>query len=141
MVKYYVKSFTREDGNRVKGHWVERKSSGMSRGRKSPSAKYSVSKGYKPWITREGKLGGRGFISKSPSSQHKLLISCVKKYGYRSCLGSLMVLNRNKTIKQRHGAVLDDLKSYLKRKYGGRGSFSSRSPKRRSCYDPFQLSF
>ena len=83
------------------------------------------------WITRKGKLGGKGFLTKPAREQHKLLDGCVKKYGYRSCLGSVMVLNRNREIKSLHGKKIDSLKNYLRKKYGGPGSFS-RSRKRSS---------
>lgn len=82
------------------------------------------------WITRPGKLGGIGFLSKSPQVQHRLLNKCVDEYGYRSCLGSLMVLNRNRSIKRRHGKKIDKLKNWLKMKYGGPGSFGFRSKRK-----------
>jgi hypothetical protein len=122
---YWRKGYTRSDGTRVKGTWVRLPGRGRSRGRKT-GGPYSRAKGYKPWITREGKLGGAGFLEKSASAQHKLLDKCVKKYGYRSCLGSVMVLNRNKDIKRKHGKKLTALRNYLKKKYGGPGSFSRR---------------
>ena len=81
------------------------------------------------WITRKGKLGGKGFLSKSVSAQHRLLNKCVRGYGYRSCLGSVMVLNRNSVIRRKHGAKIDKLKRYLMNKYG---KSKSRKPKRKS---------
>jgi hypothetical protein len=80
----------------------------------------------KQWIIREGKLGGPGYLSKSQAQRRKILDKCVKQYGYRSCLGSVMVLNRNRTIAARHGAKIDADKEYLKKKYGGPGSFGPR---------------
>lgn len=81
------------------------------------------------WIKRKDKLGGSGFISKSQNLQHKILDQCVAKYGYRSCLGSIMVLNRNRSIKSKHGDKITSLRNWLKNKYGGKGAFGS-SPKR-----------
>lgn len=77
----------------------------------------------RPWITRKGKLGGTGYLSKPSTERHELLDKCVGKYGYRSCLGSIMVLNRNRKIKELHGSVIGADRQYLVRKYGGRGSF------------------
>jgi hypothetical protein len=111
------KSYIRKDGTRVKATTVRVKSSGRGRGNKTKSAKFSRSKGYKPWIKRKGKLGGKGFLSKSPSEEHKLLDKCVKKYGYRSCLGSVMVLSRSRAIQRSHGRKLNSLKNYLKKKH------------------------
>jgi hypothetical protein len=75
------------------------------------------------WITREGKLGGKGFLSKPRSEQHKLLKNSVKKYGYRSTLGSIMVLERSHVIDQRHGEELEELRDWLKDTFGGEGSY------------------
>src|SRR3990172_4886132 len=106
---YYLrKGYTRKDGTRVKATWVKLPGKGRSRGRKT-GGKFSRSRGYKPWITRKGKLGGEGFLSKSASTQHKILDKCVKDWGYRSCLGSVMVLSRNKDIKVKYGAKLNAL--------------------------------
>jgi len=84
-----------------------------------------------PWIRRTGKLGGKGFLSKSPTTQRKILSGCVKKYGYRSCLGSVMVLNRNRSIRSKHGSKINSLVKYLKGKYGGKGSFGMTRKSRR----------
>ena|SRR3990167_5366912 len=92
------KGYTRKDGVKVRGTWVSIKSKRKSR---------------KPWITRKGKLGGSGFLSKSFESQKRILRNCVKQYGYRSCLGSIMVLNRNMKIKELYGRKIDRLKEYL----------------------------
>jgi hypothetical protein len=76
------------------------------------------SKQVKPWITRSGKLGGPGFLSKPSTVQYKLLDNCVKKYGYKSCLGSVIVLMRNQKIYKHYKTELMELKNYLKYKYG-----------------------
>lgn len=69
------------------------------------------------WITRPGKLGGPGYLRRPAAARHKILDGCVKKYGYVSCLDSLMVLNRNREIKQLHGKEIDSDKRYLEKKY------------------------
>jgi hypothetical protein len=79
------------------------------------------------WIKREGKLGGPGFLDKSELAQKRLLTKSVKKHGYRSTLGSIMVLERNRTIKRRHGKELENLRKWLVGKYGGPGSFGPRN--------------
>lgn len=43
-------------------------------------------------ITRPGKLGGKGFVSKPQAEQRKILRGCMRRHGYRSCLGSVMLL-------------------------------------------------
>ena len=130
---YYRKAYTRADGTRVKGAWVPATTFKIknvgSKGVRSRGAKqgsFSKKKGYKPWITREGKLGGPGYFSKSAAQRHKILNQCVKGYGYRSCLGSLMVLNRSSTLKSKYGRTINADKNYLKGKYGGPGSFGPR---------------
>ena len=89
------------------------------------------------WITRPGKLGGKGFLKKPSDTQHKLLDRCVKKYGYLSCLRSVMVLNRNRKVKQKHGSKINKLKSWLMKKYSKSSKFNfqmdTRSGYRRSC--------
>lgn len=78
------------------------------------------------WIKRPGKLGGRGFLSKSRVEQEGLLDKCVHRYGYRSCLGSVMVLERNNAIRREYKDVLESLREHLVRRYGGEGSFGPR---------------
>ena len=111
---YYRKPYTRADGTRVKGAWVPattfKRTDVGSKGVRSRGAKqglFSKKKGYKPWITREGKLGGPGYFSKPAATRHRILNECVRGYGYRSCLGSLMVLNRSRELKKKYGAKID----------------------------------
>lgn len=112
-----VKSYTRSDGTRVKAHL--RKASTFkikdvgSKGKKSQSGKQS-------WIKRKGKLGGPGYLSKPSSQRHYLLDKCVRGHGhgYRSCLGSIMVLERSSVLKQRYGKKLASDRKYLKNKFG-----------------------
>jgi hypothetical protein len=111
------KSYVKKNGTKVKATSYRIKSSGRGRGDKTRSAKFSRSKGYNKWITRPGKLGGRGFLSKSSTEQHRLLDKCVKEYGYKSCLGSVLVLNRSQSIRRSYGTKIDKLKNYLQTKY------------------------
>ena len=125
---YYRKPYTRSNGTSVKGSRVkgatftiiDRGTPGrMARG--SKSGPHSLEK---PWIRHEGKLGGPGYLSRPMAERHKLLDRCVAKWGYRSCLGSIMVLNRNSALKARYGPVITSDRLYLVNRYGGRGSFS-----------------
>jgi len=85
----------------------------MSRGAKGgPYAKEE------PWIQREGKLGGAGYLQRSAAERHKLLDKCVKEYGYKSCLGSVLVLNRNAAVREKYGAKITADKNYLVKKFG-----------------------
>jgi hypothetical protein len=69
-------------------------------------------------VKRPGKLGGKGFMSKPFAEQKKILRRCVREYGYRSCLGSIMFIhNINKDPKIR--AKAKKLKDWLVREYGG----------------------
>ena len=88
------------------------------RSRKIYKRRNGRSKSHKPWITRPGKLGGPGFLKGSKTRQLRSLRNCVKKYGYRSCLGSIMVLERSQKIRQKYGLRLFHLRSWMKRKYG-----------------------
>lgn len=121
MVRYHVSSFERRKPGsskrsvHVRGHFVNAKGSGRSRGRK-----HGIFSGEKPWITRKGKLGGPGFLSKTRGSRERLLDSCVKSYGYRSCLGSVNVLSRNRKVKAKYGAEIREMMNYLEDKYGRR---------------------
>lgn len=77
-------------------------------------------------ITHEGKLGGPGYLKKSDRTRHGLLNKCVKKHGYRSCLGSinaLGVLGKREFSKSELRKIVKD-REYLVEKYGGEGSFS-----------------
>lgn len=77
----------------------------------------------KPWITREGKLGGAGYLSKSATTRQRLLNRCVKKYSYRSCLGSIQALQRTTQYSAAQQKKLAQDHKYLVTKYGGPGSF------------------
>jgi hypothetical protein len=115
-----------------------------TRGVKTMRGPYSARKGYKPWITRRGKLG-EGFLTTMSKKQREASLDrCVDAYGYRSCLGSIMVLERAKRgprgqgegIGIRYAKKLAASRDYLKQKYGGVGSFGPREkakPARRAA--------
>lgn len=99
------------------------------------------------WIYRHGKLGGPGFLHRPTRDQHRLLAASVRRYGYRSTLGSLEVLNRTRLVRQRHGAKINALKAWLEFSYGGEGSFGPhrhrptrkrRSNRRRRLENPYR---
>lgn len=63
-----------------------------------------------PWIQREGKLGGPGYTAKAERTRHHLLGCSLERFGYRSTLGSLQVLLRNRSMsKKARAAVKKDL--------------------------------
>lgn len=107
-----------------------------TRGVKTMRGPYSSRRGYGAWITRRGKLGA-GFLTKMNKAQReKALDKCVQKYGYRSCLGSIMALERARTgprgsgegVGVKYAAKLRDARDYLRKKYGGPGSYSQARP-------------
>lgn len=108
-------------------------------GRTSRGAKAGPHSGEAKWIQRKGKLGGAGYTEKSAASRHKILDACVKKYGYRSCLGSIMVLERDSEISSKAKAALKADRAYLERKYGGPGSFGPRKNPEMSVPDVLAL--
>ena len=59
-----------------------------------------------PWIQREGKLGGPGYSHKSERERHRLLNCSLERFGYRSTLGSLTVLLRNRDISKKVSGVI-----------------------------------
>jgi hypothetical protein len=88
-----------------------------SRGAHGPGALYPHTHA---WISHPGKLGGPGYIHKSPAERHHLLNACVQKHGYRSCLGSIMVLERNRALAARYGRTLASDRHYLEGRFGAR---------------------
>ncbi len=73
------------------------------------------------WIKRKGKMGGKGFLTSfSKTKQHKVIDKCVKKHGYKSCLGSILVLSKNKKVNKKYGSVIKDLKNYTVKKHSRR---------------------
>lgn len=114
-----------------------------TRGVKTMRGPYSAARGYKPWIQRRGKLG-EGFLTvMSKSERHKALDKCTKAYGYRSCLGSIMALERARTgprgsgqgVGVKYAAKLRESREYLRQKYGGKGSFGpqQKAPAKRAA--------
>jgi hypothetical protein len=101
-----------------------------TRGAKTMRGPYTAKKGYKPWITRRGKLG-EGFLTTMTKKQReKALDNCVKGYGYFSCLGSIQALERAKTgprgtgkgVGVKYAGKLKASRDYLRETYGGKGA-------------------
>lgn len=76
--------------------------------------------------SRPGALGGRGFLSLSNGDREAELIRCTERYGYRSCLASVMLLQKQPKIRAGYGEELEHSKRYLMSRYGGAGSFGPR---------------
>lgn len=79
-----------------------------------------------PLIQREGKLGGPGYTERPARTRHMLLNRSVKTYGYRSTLGSLQVLLRNRDVFSDTARVIESDVAWLKAKHGSSGSVASR---------------
>jgi len=129
-MKHWIKGYVQKDGTHVKGRWITTKSTRKSR-KRTPKRRYPAKKS-RSLISRKGKLGGPGYMSKSPKVRHELLNKCVTKYGYRSCLGSVLVLKHYHSANRKFAPVINSDAKWLKNKYGGKGSFGSRkkSPKK-----------
>lgn len=82
------------------------------------------------WIEREGKLGGPGYLTKSEAARRKILDECVSRWGYRSCLGSIMALERNRKIAKKYKRQLGADHRYLVSTHGGEGSLAVYEPER-----------
>ncbi len=122
---YNREGYTRKDGTRVKKTRVP-PACIEDRGRPGETSRGAKGGKYEdeePWITREGKLGGPGYAKKPAKERRKYLARCVKKFGYRSCLGSLMVVLRDTEISKSVRKVFEADKKWLMDKYGGPGSF------------------
>ncbi len=68
-------------------------------------------------IKRPGSLGGKGFMSKPYAQQQKLVAAKANRYGYRSALGSVMLLHNINSGAKR--AQMAKLKNWLVREYSG----------------------
>lgn len=127
---YYRKAYTRKDGVHVKATFVPASTYCIrdvgTAGRKSRVGKNR-------WIKCKGKLGGAGYLSKSAADRQKLIRACIKAYGYRSCLGSILVLERNTVVRKKYGVKLAADRAYVKKKFGGPGSFGKRGKKEPKC--------
>lgn len=119
------KAYTRKDGTRVPKTTFCADDQGRP-GVRSFGAKQGLRKGTKPLIQQKGKLGGAGYTKKSERARHQLLEQCVKRDGYRSCLGRLQVLMMSTAIKGKTRKTLDADKRWLMKKHGGSGSFGAR---------------
>ena len=121
---YTRAAYNRADGTRVKASRVPATSfCTPDQGRpgvRSFGAEQGPRKGTEPLITRKGKLGGEGYTKKSTTQRHKLLEDCNKKYGYRSCLGSLQVLLNSTALDPKTKRTLEADKSWLMGKHGSR---------------------
>lgn len=93
----------------------------------------SKKKSYKKWLTYKGKLGGPGYLTRSKDDREKLLKSCVYRHGYRSCLGSLTAMKRNKNTQQKFNPELESNSVYLKKDFGGVGSYGPRNLYKKKC--------
>jgi hypothetical protein len=75
------------------------------------------------WILRQGKLGGPGYLTKPPSKRKRLLKSCMRKYGYQSCLESVLVLARNRKVNENHRNAIEADRLWLEQNYGPEARF------------------
>ncbi len=109
-----------------------------TRGVKTMPGPYAARRGYKPWIRRRGKLGEGFLTTMNKAERQKSLDRCVSAYGYRSCLGSIMVLERAKKgprgkgegVGVKYASKLKSSREFLKEKYGGPGSFKREEERR-----------
>lgn len=71
-------------------------------------------------IEHEGKLGGPGYLEKSERTRHGLLNKCVKKWGYKSCLGSINALGvfGKREFSKTQKRKIDKDRDYLVNKFG-----------------------
>jgi hypothetical protein len=113
--------------------WNPPPSISRTRGVKKMKGPFSKAKGYKGWIQRRGKLGEGFLTTMSTEERHKALDRCCTDFGYRSCLDSILVLERARKgprgkcegVGVRYATKLKESREYLKMKYGGPGSFKS----------------
>lgn len=123
---YKRKDYTREDGTKVKGAKVDGScfliDDPGKPGRDTRGSKAGPYRDEEKWIQKEGTLG-KGFLTTmSQAQRHKALDKCVKKFGYRSCLGKVQALNRSSTLKKKYGSKLTESREYLVKKFGKRES-------------------
>lgn len=103
--KSKVKRSTRRKTKRGKG---------ASRRTSCPVRVRATRLGNGPWIQREGKLGGPGYTSKTNKERHFLLQCSLDLYGYRSTLGSLLVLLRSRALKKATRKVIEADIAYVR---------------------------
>lgn len=87
---------------------------GASRRTSCPVVVKATRLGNGPWIQREGKLGGPGYTSKTNKERHFLLQCSLDLYGYRSTLGSLLVLLRSRALKKATRKVIEADIAYVR---------------------------
>lgn len=117
-----------------------------TRGVKTMKGPYSKEE---PWIKHRGTLG-EGFLTDMDNAEREeALDKCVSKWGYRSCLGKVMALERAKRgprgvgagVGAKYANELRHARKYLVSTYGGPGSFGPReqvTPLRRANPPPEQ---
>lgn len=66
-------------------------------------------------------FNAKPFLQRLPSEQHRILDACVEEYGYRSCLGSTMLLGNLPEVHRQPRTLsrVRFLTEYLVSKYGG----------------------
>lgn len=121
------RGFTRADGTRVGPSKVARSRFCVrdrgTPGVRSRGAEQGPFRGERPWIQREGELGGPGFAQRSERERRALLRSSVDRFGYRSTLGKLGAILRNSEIRTKTRSTLESDRRWLVRTFGGPGSF------------------
>ena len=119
---YTRKAFTKKDGTQVKASRVPGSTFCVT-DRGAPGKGPKVIPPLEP-----GKLGGPGYLKKSATERHKILDRCVKREGYRECLGHVQALSvfGKHTFKKTQKDKLVAYRKYLVKKYGGPGSFGRR---------------
>lgn len=85
------------------------------------------------WLSHKGKLEGRGYLNKKQDRRRQILKSCVHRHGYRSCLGSLTALKRNRKTRNKYKAQLESNSTHLSKSYGGIGSYGPQNPYKKNC--------
>jgi hypothetical protein len=93
----------------------------LRRGKKKKEPKVRIK------ITRPGKLGGSGYMSRpweGVGGRKRILDHCVDEWGFQSCLGSITVFKtwwRNKpNMMRKYGKIIEHDANYLREAYGGR---------------------
>lgn len=102
--------------------------------KRSMKSKRTSSKSpYKVWLSHKGKLEGPGYLSRHQDDRRGILKACVYRHGYRSCMGSLTALKRNRKTAKKYKSNLASNSSYVRRNFGGTGSYGPRSAYKKKC--------
>ena len=99
-----------------KGRKGKRSTARMSAACPVPSVKRRTAKG--PWIQRTGKLGGPGYTGKSDRERHFILNCAMDQFGYKSTLGSLLVLLRGRSVGKDVRRTVEEDIEWLKAHHG-----------------------